>query len=83
MLDKSQAEAALKQALPTARIQDSIKYRNVYLFRVHLPSPGEEDYDPFFSVDEQTGEVRDFSVITDGDISEIAALFANNQQERR
>lgn len=83
MLDKNQAEAALKQALPTARIQDSIKYRNVYLFRVHLPSPGEEDYDPFFSVDEQTGEVRDFSVITDGDISEIAALFANNQQERR
>lgn len=83
MLDEAQAKTALAKALPTARVEDSIKYRNVYLFRVHLPSPGEEDYDPFFSVDEQTGEVRDFSVITDGDISEIAELFARNRSERR
>lgn len=34
--------------------------------------------DPFYSVDIQTGEFRDFSIITDGDISEINNLFLND-----
>lgn len=79
MLSEAQARTAISKAVPSASVEDVVRYRNAYLFRLKLPLPGEEDYDPFFSVDIQTGEVRDFSVITDGDIDEIGDLFARNQ----
>ena len=31
--------------------------------------------DPFYSVNINTGEFRDFSILTDGDIGEITNLF--------
>jgi len=78
MLTDIQAKAAVEQALPGAKVEDWISYREVFLFRVQFPSASEANYDPFFYVDKLTGEVRDFSVLTDGNISEIAALFAKS-----
>lgn len=58
-----------------------VRYKNIYLFRVEFPSEEEKDYDPFLSVDVDTGEVRDFSVLTDGNLEEITKLFV--EKERR
>lgn len=79
MLTDVEAKAALQKELPDIEIVAQARYQGVYLFRVVYPSVDEADYDPFFSVDVQTGIVSDFSVMEDGDISEIAAAFEQPQ----
>jgi len=81
MFSVSLAEKALLKVVPYVTIQDHIVYRDLYLFRITFASEAEKNYDPFFSVDMNTGEVKDFSVITDGDISEITKLFLHNKTE--
>lgn len=81
MLNVSLAEKALLNTVPFIKVQDHIVYRDAYLFRVTFESEAEKDYDPFFSVDMTTGVVKDFSVITDGDISEITKMFLRNKTE--
>jgi hypothetical protein len=56
-------------------IEAMVRYNNLYVVRVILSSKDEEHYDPFFSVDVHTGEVKDFSVLHDGDIVELTRLF--------
>lgn len=77
MLSKQQAIAIVKQRLPTGKLGPSVEYEDVYLFQVELPNPGEEEMDPFYSVNKNTGEFQEFSVLTDGDIEEITDLFLN------
>jgi hypothetical protein len=74
MLTKEQAYAQLKVTLPGATIKACAPFQEFYLFRVEHPSVLEKDYDPFFSVDILTGEVRDFSVLTDMTADEFLAL---------
>ena len=74
MLNQTEAQAKMKTALPQFPIKAWTEYENLYLFRVEFPFPGEENYDPFFSVDKSTGEVRDFSIFTDTNISEFVKL---------
>lgn len=75
MLTNDDAQILLDNVLPDdVEIKAWAQYRNLYLFRVQYSSLGEEDWDPFFSVNSNTGEVKDFSVLTDGDISEISRL---------
>jgi hypothetical protein len=80
MLNILAAERALLNTVPLIRLQDAVRYKDVYLFRVEFASEEEKDYDPFFSVDVNTGEVRDFSVLTDGDLSEITDLFLHHKE---
>ena len=77
MLTDTQATAALQAELPGLEIAAHALYNNLHLFRVVFPSESEGDFDPFFSVDSDTGEVQEFSVLTDGDISEVVAAFAS------
>lgn len=77
MLTDAQAREALAAELPGIEIAAQTRYQKLHLFRVVFPSPEEADYDPFFSVDMETGEVLDFSVLEDGDISEVSEAFAN------
>lgn len=77
------AEKKLLASVPSIKVQEFIRYRDVYLFRIEFEDEEEKNYDPFFSVDVNTGEVRDFSVITDGDISEITDLFLTKKERRR
>jgi hypothetical protein len=83
MLSLDKATGIVKKAFPKGKINSSIEYKNFYIFQVFNPFPGEEGMDPFFSVNKKTGEFRDFSIITDGDITEITELFLKAQQRRK
>ena len=75
MLDISEAKLIMEKQLPDSPIQSYILYKGLYVFRVRHPNPGEEDLDPFYSVDITTGAFAEFSIITDGDIREVTTLF--------
>jgi hypothetical protein len=75
MLNIDEAIKIINKNLPDEKINSYIEYKNLYLFQVFSKRELEEDLDPFYSVNRETGEFRDFSVLTDGDISEISALF--------
>lgn len=65
MLDQSQAQIRMRQALPGIKLKAWTQYQDYFLFSVEYPSEIEKDYDPFFSVDPVTGEVCDFSILPD------------------
>jgi hypothetical protein len=75
MLDVKEATKVVNDSLPGWKIDAIVDYNNLYLFRVFSDRPFEEEMDPFFSVDKETGEFSDFSIITDGNTSEILSLF--------
>lgn len=77
MLSIHEATNIITQNLPNGRIQGVVSYNNLYLFQVFTDRPFEEEMDPFYSVDKDTGEFSDFSIIEDGDIDEITSLFEN------
>lgn len=79
MLSVEEATTIMQQALPQGTIASKIDYNDLYVFQVFLNEVGEEGYDPFFSVNKETGEVRDFSIITDGNTKEIVELFLRAQ----
>lgn len=70
-----QAIEIVRKQLPGAKIEANITYHYLYIFRVTRNEPGEENMDPFYSVDQRTGEFRDFSILTDGDGSQVVDLF--------
>lgn len=74
MLADTEARDILLKVLPEVSVKAWTKYGDLYLFRVQYPLDGEEDFDPFFSVNANTGEFREFSILEDGNIDEIAAL---------
>lgn len=75
MLSFDQAVKVIKQNLPNGKIQNAVLYKDLFLFVVYNDLPGEEEMDPFFSVNKATGAFSDFSVITDGNTTEIFKLF--------
>lgn len=74
MLSIQQATDVLRKGIPVTSVEAVITYGDLYIFRVIRDEPGEEEMDPFFSINRETGELRDFSIITDGN-AEITALF--------
>lgn len=79
MFDHNQATEVVRKMLPNGRIQKFVVYNDLYLFQVFTDDPDEEEMDPFYSVNRATGEFKEFSIITDGNISEIMALFAESK----
>lgn len=65
----------VKKNIPNGKIDASIRYRDLCLFKVFIDNGFEKEMDPFYSVNINTGEFRDFSILTDGDIGEITNLF--------
>lgn len=80
MLSKSEAISIAKKAIPEGRVDTVVEYKDLYLLQIFEDRPGEEDMDPYYSVNRSSGEFRDFSIITDGDPSEIADLFIKAKQ---
>ncbi len=80
MFNLDKATDVVKKTFPEGKITSNIEYKNLYIFQVFNPFPGEEGMDPFFSVNKQTGEIRDFSIITDGDTRELTKLFLEAQK---
>lgn len=78
MLTEEQALLKIREVFPDSDLEVTgpVNYNDLYLFRViDTSDPIEGMWDPFFSVDKETGEVRDFSIITDGDQGKIIELF--------
>jgi hypothetical protein len=75
MLNIMDAIKIARESYPNGKIQSHVSYRNVFLFQIFNDMPGEEEMDPFFSVDKLTGEFKEFSILTDGDTAEIVSLF--------
>lgn len=66
MLSKEEASAKLLELLPQRTIEKVVEFGDLYIIQAFHPDPQEGQYDPFFSVNKETGEARDFSWITDG-----------------
>lgn len=75
MLSVLDATSIVHKFHPYGDIKAVVNYKNLYLFIVHSINPLEEDMDPFFSVDKDTGKFSEFSILTDGNTSEILSLF--------
>lgn len=82
MLSELEAVTIIRAEFSDSRIEKPIDYRGVYLFQVFVADPLESGQDPFFSVDKQTGELRDFSVLTDGNPKEIEEKFLALQRNK-
>lgn len=74
MLSKEEAANIVLKNLPGGKIQSFISYGDLYIFQVFTDIPMEEIFDPFYSVNKETGEFSDFSILTDGN-PQIAAMF--------
>ena len=82
MLNVEQAKRIAEESIPSSwKITKVVNYREVYLFSIEHNTPHEEGLDQLFSVNKLSGEFRDFSILTDGDISEIVQLFANSSRQ--
>lgn len=77
MLNVNEATEIVRKALPNGKIQKTVVYTDLYLFQVFRDTPGEEEIDPFYSVNQKTGEFNEFSILTDGDITQVLDLFVN------
>lgn len=75
MLSRDDASALVEKTLVGAKVQACVPYLGDFLVRVEHPLEAEKNYDPFFLV-KSTGEIREFSVLTDGNPIEIAKAFA-------
>ena len=75
MLSTKQAVQIAKKNYPSGKIEKIVEYNKVYLLMIFGGDPEEEEMDPFFSVDKETGEFQEFSILTDGDTGEIVSLF--------
>lgn len=80
MLNIKEAIEVVHKNHPNGEIQAWVTYKNLYLFQVFNKRPGEEEMDPFFSVNKETGEFKEFSVWTDGNVIEITSLFGKAER---
>lgn len=82
MLSEAEATQIVKKAIPKGRIEAVVSYRDLYLFQVFEDDdPEEGDQDPFYSVNKNTKEFRDFSIFRDGNMPEIANLFREKKRK--
>ena len=80
MISVDEAKKIVQQNYPDGDIQPaSIVYKDLYVFQVFGPDPEEGQYDPFYSVNMNTKEFAEFSVLTDGDPTEVLLLFLKAQ----
>lgn len=79
MLSINQAKDIIEKNIPDGKIQSAIEYNGLYVFQVFTDDELEGEMDPFYSVNMKNGEFSDFSIITDGDISELTELFLHKK----
>lgn len=86
MLNEQDAIRKLKMVIPDCNPQKIVVYGNLYLILAPRSDPAEGNWDPYFSVDMNTGAAKDYSIYQDGKAREIASLFENAEtigNERR
>lgn len=80
MLSEKAAIQIAKKYIPDGEIRERVRYRDLYILQIFVGTPEEFGFDPFYSVNANTGEFRDFSIITDGDVNEISTLFKHKEK---
>lgn len=75
MLSINDAKKIAKKNIPDGRIISFIVYNGLYVFKVFTDDEYEGQMDPFYSVNIETGEFRDFSILTDGDFDQLIDMF--------
>lgn len=84
MLSSDEAISKMKQIAPDRNPEKIITYNGLYLIFAPGSDSDEGIWDPYFSVDMNTGETRDYSIYQDGKSKEIVSLFKNAELiERR
>lgn len=84
MLSPDEAIAKLKLIAPDHIPLKIVVYNGLYLIQAPSTDPNQGWWDPFFSVDQNTGEAQDYSIYQDGKAREIMSLFqAAPEIERR
>lgn len=83
MLSVLDATNIVRKVYPDGIIQKVISYKNLYLFMIFNNRPFEEEMDPFYSVNKNTGVFNEFSILTDGDTDEILYLFEQAKKVMR
>lgn len=63
MLSKSEAQTQAESFVKGTKAKSWTIFKDLYIFRVEWPFPGEEDWDPFLSVDSLTGDTKEFSIV--------------------
>ena len=81
MLNPKQAAIIVKKNMPAGIIQTFIEWKGLYIFQVYTPEDEfEGNTDPFYSINQETGEFRDFSIFDDGPVDELTALFMQKKR---
>jgi len=76
MLNELEALASFKQSYSSTTPKKIITFNGLFLiFAPRKGDPMEGDMDPYYSVDMNTGEARDYSIYRDGHAAEIVQMF--------
>ena len=75
MLDIEQATRIVNQNIPTGTVYKSVEHDNLFVFLVLTDDPEESGYDPFVSVNRDTGEFRDFSPFSSDHAKTVIGKF--------
>ena len=83
MLTKDEARQILEFKFPDVRVESGIDLGDIWVFRAFLPiGGGEENMNPFLSVEKETGAVNDFSVTAFPEPAKLVQLFAIEDEGR-
>lgn len=74
MLTKEQATKIVETAT-TSKVVACVPFKGDWLLRVEHASPTEKNFDPFFLVKNDTAELQEFAIMTDGTPDEVAKAF--------
>lgn len=80
MLNVEQAKMIVEKKIDGCKVHACVPYKGGYLARVEYPSAEEAHYDPFFMVNAHTGDVAEFSIMSDGNPSEVSEAFKRGER---
>lgn len=77
MLSKNEARDLLAFKYPNSKVETGVDLGRDWVFRIFLPiGGGEENMNPFMSVNKTTGATKDFSPASYPNLAELSRLFA-------
>lgn len=80
MLSENEAFKIVEKNLPNSEILKVIQYHNLYIFQVIIDDPDEGGWDPYYSVNKDTKEFKDFSILIDGDMHILMDRFMKAEE---
>ena len=73
-MTREEAALAVAENYHVASVEACVPFKGDWLARVKFPSKLEADFDPFFLVKNDTGEVSEFSIMANNPL-EVAKAF--------